>query len=78
MKKIRKVKHLLLLTILFLGSNSFSQDNMLCVGRYWSEDEANLKMKDFASSWNDLESWEKRASIIKQGIIKGMKLDKMP
>ncbi len=51
---------------------------MLCVGRYWTEDEANLKMKEFASTWNDLESWETRAGIIKKGIIEGMKLDEMP
>ncbi len=51
---------------------------MLCVGHYWTEDEANLMMKKFASEWEDLESWEKRAIRIKQGIIEGMQLDKMP
>lgn len=70
-----------LVFILFLFSISlhgFSQENMLCVGNYWTADEANLKLKEFASEWNDVESWEKRASIIKEGIIKGMKLDQMP
>ncbi|KAA3654580.1 MAG: acetylxylan esterase [Calditrichaeota bacterium] len=56
----------------------FAQENMLCVGHYWTEDEANLKMKEFASTWHDKASWEKRAAMIKQGIIKGMQLDKMP
>ncbi len=56
----------------------FSQESMLCVGRHWSEDEANLKMKEFRSSWDDLESWEARAEMIRQGIINGMQLEKMP
>ncbi len=51
---------------------------MLCVGHHWTEDEANLKMKEFASTWNDLESWENRADIIRKGIVEGMQLDKMP
>ncbi|MBS3770282.1 MAG: hypothetical protein V5A59_12810 [Bacteroidales bacterium] len=29
-------------------------------------------------TWDDRESWEKRAEMIKSGIIKGMKLDRMP
>jgi hypothetical protein len=59
-------------------SNKIAQDDFLCMGRYWSEDEANLMMKDFAKQWDSLESWEKRAEIIRNGLITGMKLDKMP
>lgn len=51
---------------------------MLCVGRYWTEDEANLAMKQFAGQWDDLASWEERAQTIKQGIVEGLQLDKMP
>ncbi len=51
---------------------------MLCMGAHWTEDEANLKMKEFASTWNDLPSWEERASVIREGIITGMQLEKMP
>ena len=54
------------------------QDSMLCMGHYWTEDEANIMMKKFASEWDGLASWEKRAQRIKQGIIEGMQLDKMP
>ena len=55
-----------------------SQDPMLCVGSYWTEDQANTVMKQFANGWSDLESWEERALTIKKGIIEGMQLDKMP
>lgn len=72
-------KNLITLSVLIMSViNSFGQDNMLCVGPYWTEDEANMKMKEFAATWTDLNSWEKRAETIKQGIIKGMKLDQMP
>lgn len=71
-------KALLLITVLFLGTMMNAQDDMLCMGRHWTEDEANLVMKQFSSEWNDLDSWEKRSSTIKKGIISGMKLNQMP
>lgn len=57
---------------------TFGQDSLLCVGHHWSEDRANLIMKEFGSEWNDLASWEKRRDRIKKGIIEGMQLEKMP
>lgn len=54
------------------------QQTMLCQGGHWTEDEANLIMKEFASSWDDKESWEKRRDRIYRGLIEGMQLDKMP
>lgn len=68
---------LVFLFLLFHLSVS-AQDPMLCVGAYWTEDEANLKMNEFRSGWNDLDSWEDRAETIRQGIIEGMQLEKMP
>ena len=72
------MKKIIIMIFLFFSSIGYSQDNMLCMGRHWTEDEANLKMKEFAKEWSDLESWKDRASMIKQGIITGMQLDKMP
>ena len=69
---------LLFLLFTLLISSATAQESMLCMGGHWSEDEANLKMKEFRSSWNDLESWEARANMIREGIIKGMQLEKMP
>ena len=70
----------LFLVLLFLPFtfSLIAQDPMLCVGAHWTEDEANRKMKEFRATWNDLESWESRADIIRQGIIRGMQLEKMP
>ena len=51
------------------------QSEMLCVGHYWTEDQGNLKLKEFAAQWDDQDSWERRAATIKSGIIEGMGLD---
>lgn len=67
---------ILIVTSFYFNSNA--QENMLCMGGHWTEDEANLKMKEFASTWNDLASWESRKAIIKKGILGGMQWDKMP
>jgi dienelactone hydrolase len=72
------IKPLFLLLFALLISSVSGQDSMLCVGGHWTEDEANLKMKEFRSSWDDLESWEARAEMIRKGIIQGMQLEKMP
>lgn len=66
---------ILLLTLCVFG---YSQQSMLCVGSYWTEDQAKAKMDSFAMQWSDKTSWEKRASQIRSNIIKGMKLEQMP
>lgn len=58
-------------------SQAISED-MLCVGHHWTPDEANLKMKAFASTWQDRRSWEKRAKEIRAGILEGLHWDHMP
>ena len=50
----------------------------LRIGHHWTPDEANLKMKEYASKWRDRNSWEKRASAIREGILKGLFWGKMP
>lgn len=69
-----------LVIFILLLSNNFasSQSNDLCVGNYWTPDEATLKMKEFSREWNNLNSWESRAKKIRANLIKGMKLDQMP
>lgn len=64
----------LLLTVKTL----FAQENMLSQGAYWTEDEANIQMKKWATEWTTRQDWENRSEIIRQGIISGMKLDQMP
>ncbi len=63
---------------LFIFSSVKGQDNFLCQNYYWTEDEANIIMKEMASKWNDVASWEKRKAAIKAQIIKGSQILKMP
>ena len=53
-------------------------EDMLCVGHYWTPDEANLQMKEFASTWKGRRSWERRAKAIRENILKGLHWDHMP
>jgi dienelactone hydrolase len=64
--------------LLLILNQASGQKPLLCKGEYWTEDDANLVMKEFASKWNDRESWEKRADVIRRGITDGMMLETMP
>lgn len=78
MKQSKILKLALLLVLSVIDISGFGQENFLCQGKYWTEDQGNLMMKKFASEWSSLDSWEKRADVIRKGIIMGMKLDQMP
>ena len=67
-----------LVFILLQLSMAFAQENMLCQGAYWTEDEAAIFMKQSASTWATRSDWENRAVVIRNGIIQGMKLEQMP
>ncbi|XOV91782.1 MAG: alpha/beta hydrolase family protein [Bacteroidota bacterium] len=72
------MKSLLFIPLVFSFYINQAQESMLCQGHYWTEAEGNMMMKEFASRWDSKESWEARAAVIRQGIIDGMQLDKMP
>jgi len=72
------IKYFLSVIIIFMAAKAQTQENLLCVGHHWTEDEANVMLKQFEKKWDDLQSWEERSKMIREGIIKGMKLDKMP
>ena len=77
-KLIGSVKCFFLPLLLIMNICSYAQGDFLCRGSYWTEDEANIKMKQFADKWNNKESWEERATVIRNGIIEGMKFNQMP
>ena len=68
----------ILLVIFFSTLLIEAQQNNLCQGKYWSEEKGYMMLQKFSTEWNDQASWEERAEIIRNGIIKGMHLDKMP
>src|SRR6185436_7059362 len=44
---------------------------MLCRGNYWTEAQGKAALEQFASTYHNKEDWEKRAAIIRNGIITG-------
>src|SRR5210317_589830 len=76
-KLSRRNFSIFLLFALSTFSKVNAQQDMLCRGHYWTEDEANLIMKEFAEEWDDQASWEARAGIIREGIIEGLQISKM-
>lgn len=75
----KRIVVLICIGVLLLYKNTlFAQENMLSQGAYWTEDEANIQMKKWASEWTSRPDWEDRSEVIRDGIISGMKLDQMP
>ncbi len=75
---MRHVFMLLPLIFLFRGHVACGQDTTLCVGGYWTEAEAQTKMKDFSAQWTTLDSWKDRSRRIRDGLVQGMQLERMP
>ncbi len=73
-------KILIVIAILSLSIQAPGQekDSKLCVGKYWTEEEAKEMMSTFAQEWSDVDSWKKRSQQIRKVIIEGMQLEKMP
>ncbi|MDP2337362.1 MAG: acetylxylan esterase [Bacteroidota bacterium] len=78
MKANSWIKQVIILFLLISQLGVSAQENMLCHDAYWTEDQANVIMKKWASEWETKADWEKRAEVIRQGILKGMKFDQMP
>ena len=51
---------------------------LLCQGNAWSEEEAKKKLEEYAKTWSDRTSWEKRAAAIREGILRGTGLLPLP
>src|SRR3990170_5186264 len=51
---------------------------MLCRGNYFTEEEGKASLEKFASTYHNLQEWEKRADRIRKGITEGMDLPKLP
>jgi dienelactone hydrolase len=47
-------------------------------GDAWSEETAKKKLEEYAQTWSDRASWEKRAAAIREGILRGTGLLPLP
>lgn len=60
---------------------AFSQlidTTFLCRGTYFTEAEGKAKLEEFAKSYNDKTSWEKRSALIKKYILEGSSVINLP
>jgi uncharacterized protein len=72
---IRSIFLLLPMVVISLEGVSQAIDTlMLCRGNYFSEEQGKEALQRFASTYQDLQGWEKRAERIRRGIMEGMQL----
>ncbi len=68
--------------ILITANRAFSQPDPsrpnLCPGAYYTEEQAAQVLHDLATQYRDRPAWERRAALIRQGIIEGAGLEHMP
>lgn len=76
MKLLRTVILVLLTTTTYSFAQTSSSD-MLCQGNYYEEAEAAKILKELMGTIKTQEDWEKRAKIIRQGILDGVGLQKV-
>lgn len=71
-----------ILLILFFGAFvSRSQNNSdpnLCMGQYYTEDQAKAVIQQLKEEYTTREAWLARAEVIREGILKGAGLDPLP
>ena len=78
---IRIFSFLLILTVSTVFNPVFSQvqdESNLCVGHYYTEDEAREVIQNLKSAYRTKGEWLQRAEIIRQGILKGAGLVPFP
>jgi len=75
------LKFLLVILTCFLSFNIRAQnsdESMLCMGDYQTEEAAIEQLKRFKKEYNSQNGWEKRAEVIRTGILKGTDLYPLP
>ena len=69
---------LLFYTIFSLNIKAQTDESMLCMGHYYTPEEAIEAHKEFAKTYNSLDEWKNRAVTIRKGILNGAGLNPMP
>ncbi|MEJ7767208.1 MAG: acetylxylan esterase [Chitinophagaceae bacterium] len=74
-----KLIHVFILsTFMIMAMNLLAQlpdTSLLCRGQYFTEDQGKAALVDFAETYNDRGTWEKRAQRIRRLILNGAKLN---
>src|SRR5688572_16538752 len=71
-------RSILLITALMIisleGISQTIDTLMLCRGNYFTEEQGKESLDQFASTYQDVQGWERRADRIRRGIMEGMQL----
>jgi len=73
-----KLRILIGLVVVLSGVSLAVAKVELCRGNYHSEAAAKVQLAKFAGSYSDMAGWKKRAATVRQGMLRGMGLDKPP
>jgi len=60
------------------AAESTSAEPILRRGKAFTEEIGKQKLDEYAAAWGDRASWEKRAAIIREGILRGTGLKALP
>ena len=64
--------------LIFVAFTAFGQDNNLCQGNYYEEEEAAEILKKTQQTITTKEAWESRVKVIRNGILVGAELETFP
>ncbi|MEE4285794.1 MAG: acetylxylan esterase [Mariniphaga sp.] len=78
MKRIFSLLILLAVSIPFIAFTQNQNESNLCVGHYYTEEQAKEVIQNLKSEYTTKEAWQKRAEIIRHGILKGADLVPYP
>ena len=69
---------LLILCLFSLGLTGHSQSSDLRQGAFYTEEQARTKLAEYAATYNNMDTWIKRADQIRTTIRHGAKLESLP
>ena len=67
-----------IVTLMFVVSFTYGQNNNLCQGNYYTEEEGAKALEETKKRITTKQDWEKYTEIIRSGILKGTELETFP
>ena len=77
----KSIFYICIMVVLFCHASfelTAQSSTMLCQGNYFTEEQGKAALENFASTYHDKQTWEKRADRIRKGIIDGAGLSRFP
>lgn len=75
---MKKTVFIAIATLILFNCSHSEKESNLCVGNYYTEDEAKEVIAKLKSEYKTSEEWTRRAGVIREGILKGADLVPYP